>query len=150
MTTLGIILTDTWKLFKDRHCKGFCKVSISEFADILAKELLDQAKEAASLPLTNISNKEGAEIESEISQLSTQVRTTKELMHTMEFLKGGKQVRCIWCSGVNLIERKTTLKCLECNKGFCRNHCWSQHVAHSGIPAAQKYGTKKRRRFSKK
>ena len=84
--------------------------------DILVKELLDQAQETASLPLTNISNIEGVEIESEISQLSTQVSATKELMQTMEFLKGGKQVRCICCSRVNLIERKTTLKCLECNK----------------------------------
>ena len=74
---------------KDRHCKGFRKVSISEFANILAK---DQAKKTASLPLTNISNTDGVEIESESSQLSK----TKELMHTMEFLKGGKQVRCVW------------------------------------------------------
>ena len=105
-TMLGIILTDTWILFKDRHCKGFRKISISEIADGLAKELLDQVKEATSLPLTNKSNTEGVETESEISQLSTQVSTTKELMHTMEFLKGRTQVRCIWCSCVNLIEKK--------------------------------------------
>ena len=73
---------------------------------------MDQTKEAALLPLTNISNTEGVETESEISQLSTQVSTTKELMHTIEFLKGGKQVRCRWCSRVHLIEKKTTLKCL--------------------------------------
>ena len=121
-TMLGIILMDTWKLFKNRHCKGFRKVSISEFADILANEFLDEANEVALLPLTNISITEGVKIESEISQLSTQVSTTKELMHTMEFLNGGKQVRCIWCSCINLIKRKTTLKYLECNKGFCRNH----------------------------
>ena len=129
---------------KDRHCKGFRKVSISEFADILAKELLDQAKEAASLPLTHISNTEGVEIESEISQLSNQVSTTNELMHTMEFLKGGKQVRCIWCSYIDLIERKTTLKRLECNKVFCRNHCWSHHVVHVEILQLQNMGQKKK------
>ena len=49
-------------------------------------------------------------------------------------------------SHVNLMERKTTLRCLECKKGFCRNHCWSHHVAHGGIPVAPKYGTKKRKR----
>ena len=64
---------------------------------------MDQAKETASLPIVNISNKEDVEIESEITQLSTLVSTTKELMYTTEFLKGGKQVRCIWCSCVNLI-----------------------------------------------
>ena len=125
---------------------GFVKdsaKSISEFTDSLAKDLLDQAKEAASLPLINISNTQSVEIESEISQLSTQASANKELMHTMEFLKDGKQVRCTWCSRVNLIERNTTLKCLECNKGFCRNHCWSHHVAHGWVPAAQKYWTKK-------
>ena len=104
---------------------------------------MDQAKEAASLPLTNISNKESGEIDPEISELSTQVSTTKELMYTMEFLKGEKQVRYTWCSRVNLIERKTTLKYLEGNKSFCRNHCWSHHVAHGGFPAAPKYGLKK-------
>ena len=64
-TMLGIILTDIWKLFNDKHCKGFRKVSISKCADMLAKELLDQAKEAASLPVTDISNTESVEIESE-------------------------------------------------------------------------------------
>ena len=81
---------------------------------------MDEANEVALLPLTNISITEGVKIESEISQLSTQVSTTKELMYTIEFLKGGNQVRCIWCSCVNLIGRKTTLKSLECNNGFCR------------------------------
>ena len=78
--------------------------------------MLDQAKETASLPVTNISNAESVKTESGKSLLSTQVSTTEELMHTMEFLKDGKQVRCTWCSRVNLIERNTTLKCLECNK----------------------------------
>ena len=123
--------------------QAFCKVSTSEFTDILAKELLDQAKEAASLPLTNISNTEGVEIDSEISQLSRQVSTIKKLMHKMEFLKGRKQVRYMWCSCVDLIEKTTTSNCLECNKGFCRNYCWFHHVAYGGVPAAPKYGKKK-------
>ena len=52
--------------------------------------MLDQAKEVASLPATNLSNTESVETESEILQLSTQVSTAKELMHTIEFLKGEK------------------------------------------------------------
>ena len=91
---------------------------------------MDQAKEATLLPVTNISNTESVETES-------------ERMHTMEFLKGRKQVRCIWCTCIHLIEKKITLMCFECNKGFYINHCWSHHVTHGGIPAAPKYGTKR-------
>ena len=149
-TILGMILTDTWKLFRDRHHRGFRKVTIIEFADILAKELIDQAKaqQASTIPVTDITSTENTEIQSQVSQLSTTVSSLKYSIHTQEFLKGGKQLRCIWCSRVNLIERKTTLRCLECNKGFCRNHCWSHHVAHGGAPVAPKYGTKKRKRVS--
>ena len=66
-TTFDVILTGIWKLFKYRHRRGFHKVSISGFVDILAKELLDQAKEAASFQFTDISNTESVETESEIS-----------------------------------------------------------------------------------
>ena len=43
-TILGMILAVTWKLFQDRHYRSFRKVSIIEFVDMLAKELIDQAK----------------------------------------------------------------------------------------------------------
>ena len=147
-TILGIILTDTWKLFWDRHYRGFRKVSIIEFADILAKELIDQAKahQAFTVPVTNITNPRNTEKESQVLQLSTTVCKLKNSIHTQDFLKGGKQLWCIWCSRVNLVERKTTSRCLESKKSFYRNHCWSHHVTHSGVPVAPKYGTKKRKR----
>ena len=100
-TILGIIVTDTWKLFKDKHHKGFRKVSISEFADILAKELLDQAKQP-TLPV----GIETTDTESQVLQLTTQASTIKGKIHTRDFLTKGKQVRCIWCSRVNLVEKK--------------------------------------------
>ena len=60
---------------------------------------------------------------------------TGDKQHTKIVLKGGKQLRCMWCSRVNLIERKTTLICQECCKGFCRDKnnglsCWSHHIAY--------------------
>ena len=87
-----MILTDTWKLFRDRHHRGFRKVTIIEFADILAKELIDQAKaqQAFTLPVTNITSPENIEIESQVLQLSTTVISDKNSIHTHEFLKGGK------------------------------------------------------------
>ena len=67
--------------------------------------------------------------ETNISSISMQHQIQRS--HTREYLKKG-QLRCIWCSRVNLVEKKTTMKCIECGKGFCRdgseNHCWSFHV----------------------
>lgn len=64
--------------------------------------------------------------------------------HTMVFLKN-KQIRCVWCSRVYFENRRTTIKCLECNVGFCRDKfgrsCWSHHVAHNGPPLQPKKGT---------
>ena len=64
-TILGVILTHTWKLFRDRHYKGFLKVTIIEYEDILAKKMIDQAKaqQAFTLPVTNITGPENTEIE---------------------------------------------------------------------------------------
>ena len=113
--------------------------------------MIDQAKaqQAFTLPVTNITCLENTEIESQVLWLSTTVISDENSIHAQEFLKGGKQLQCIWCSGVNLKERKTTLRCLECKKGFCRNHCWSHHVAHGGVPVAPKYGAKKRKKLVK-
>ena len=41
--------------------------------------------------------------------------------HTQFILADRKQAKCIWCSLVHLVERKTTLQCLECDKYFCRD-----------------------------
>ena len=68
--------------------------------------------------------------------------------HTKVILKRGQQVRCIWCSRVNLKESKTTMKCLECNRGFCRDgsrEYWSHHVACGGVPNAPPRGSLKRK-----
>ena len=68
--------------------------------------------------------------------------------HTRLILPRNKQVRCIWCSRVHLVESKVTMKCKECGVGFCRSStgrdCWSHHVAMNGIPESPEKGTKRR------
>lgn len=54
-----------------------------------------------------------------------------KIIRTKEILSVHKQIRCIWCSRVHLITRKTTMRCLYCNRGFCRDQgraCWPHHV----------------------
>ena len=65
---------------------------------------------------------------------------------TQDYFKDKKQVWRIWCSRVDLIKKKTTMKCLECDFGFCRGgSCWYHHVALDSVPAVLKKGTKKRK-----
>ena len=52
-TISGIMLIDTWEVFRDKYYKIFETVFILEFVDILAKERLDHVKEVI-LPVTNI------------------------------------------------------------------------------------------------
>ena len=89
---------------------------------------------------------ESTELSTEVSSISP--TPTCKGVHTKVFLAKGKQLRCIWCSRINLTHRKTTLKCKECGKGFCRdesgNGCWSNHVCYGGVPIAPKRGTRKR------
>ena len=68
--------------------------------------------------------------------------------HTKVILKRGQQVCCIWCSRVNLKESKTAMKCLECDRGFCRDRmkeCWLHHVACGGVLKAPPRGSLKRK-----
>ena len=122
--------------------------SVSNFVDILAQEMLDQASQSQA-ESTDLSNEITIETTSQTSA-SPLTACTGNKEHTNVILKKGKQLRCMWCSRVNLIERKTTLKCLECGKGFCRDEnnglsCWSHHVALGGVPKSPRYGTKKRK-----
>mmetsp|Transcript_18284 Transcript_18284/g.17634 ORF Transcript_18284/g.17634 Transcript_18284/m.17634 type:complete len:83 (-) Transcript_18284:213-461(-) len=58
-------------------------------------------------------------LETSVSSLTEDKNLVSE--HTSVCLQGKKQLRCVWCSRVNLTERKTTMKCEECNAGFCRD-----------------------------
>ena len=71
--------------------------------------------------------------------------TECDIHYTREFIKN--PLRYFWCSRVGLVERKATMKCVECNVGFCCDssgkNCWVLHVAHGDVPAQQKRGTKR-------
>ena len=122
-----------------------------EFADCLALELCRDAEKLegeeckilrSGLVLDDISSHQ-----TNISSLSS-IRTNYTHDHTMEFIKKG-QLRCCWCSRVHLVERKTTMRCIECKVGFCRDtsgrSCWSHHIAYGGVPKPPPRGTLKRK-----
>ena len=85
-----------------------------------------------------------------LTTVSSLTACTGNKQHTKIILKEGKQLRCIWCSRFNFLERKTVLMCQECRNGFCRDEnnglsCWSHHVILEGVPKAPKYGSRKRK-----
>ena len=141
---LGMNVVDCWKLKKRKNQD----VTISQFADELAADLLMQAQEIEEEENTRQTIPQTVSTESSTEVSSISPNQGCPVVHMKEFLKGG-QLRCIWCSRINLIERKTTLKCKECGKGFCRdetgNGCWSNHLCYGGVPNAPKRGTKKRK-----
>ena len=152
-------VVDCWKLFRSVNKK---KQTILEFADELGKDMMDKAQmfeneekgnvtrsgtrfhpsEYDNLPVRCLT----VSTETDVSSIS--MKAHSQGLHTREYLKKG-QLRCIWCSRVNLVEKKTTMKCMECGKGFCRdgsgNDCWSFHVALGRVPQCPKRGTKKRK-----
>ena len=145
-TILGMNVVDTWKLCQDKN-----KLSISQFADELAADLLHQAEmlqqettdQEVPLPIVSADS-----VITEVSSISPVSPYPSGGTHTKIMLEKGKQLRCIWCSRINLVNKKTTLMCKECGKGFCRdesgNGCWSHHVSLGGCPQAPKRGTLKR------
>ena len=115
-TMVGMTVTDTWKILKKQDSKHS---SITEFADILARDMLDYSFSLNDLPelaLTILSEQSSVTA----STLTTEI-INRNQSHTKSFLTAKKQMRCIWCSRVNLVQRKTTMKCSECDKDFCRD-----------------------------
>ena len=144
---LGMVVIVTWKALKIVEDDP---LSVREFSDILAKRLMEETEElekkkkvCKKVVQTVVTCK--SENSTSVSSFSTAKACS---CHTKVILKNGKQLRCLWYSRVNLLERKTTLKYSECGKGFCRDEnnglfYWSHHVALGAIPAAPKRGTKK-------
>ena len=115
-------VTDAWKSLRILGLND--DDTISHFADVLAQEMVDYAgsleknnSSSASLITSDtglLSDKYTNESLTSLSSLSM----SKEIKpHTKIYLKN-KQVRCIWCSRVNLVEKKTTMMCQECEKVF--------------------------------
>ena len=137
-TLVGINVIDAWKCMRSKD-KSFR--TISSFTNILCSDMIERADELVATTVPEVS------ISTSSSSLSSVTLGQAQSEHTRVFLKNKKQVRCIWCSRVDLLEKKTTMKCLECGYGFCREGpCWSHHVAMCGVPRAPKKGTKKRKK----
>ena len=138
-------LTDSLKAF-ERHNKDGGRVpSATEFADITAYDMIQEAE-----------TWKGTESDApDVVDVTNEMSTTSSLScvpcgeHTMVILDNKRQVRCVWCSRVNLMQRKVTMICKQCDKGFCRatsgRECWSHHVAMNGLPSSPKKGTKRLR-----
>ena len=174
-TMLGMAVTDLWKTMSKSFYKSNRQYTITKFADILARDMVEYAQQleeqedidelgisevvdsTASSTLNPVtqstSNDSGdtaiSSVTCTIGKKCFGVHEESSLVHTPELLPTGKQVRCIWCSRVGLIERKTTMRCKQCKRGFCRDKngtsCWSAHVAYGGIPPAPLKGTRKRK-----
>lgn len=146
-TYVAFLVTNLWKILKNVNGKNINMETIQDFTDILSYDMIEntESKDGVSSQIcTEVSNIQ-VENDSISSLASEQILYTH---HTKSKLPSGKQLQCIWCSRVNLIEQKCFLTCIECGKGFCSDNTgrpfWSLHVAHGEVPAPPKKGSKKR------
>ena len=135
-------ITDAWKTFRTNHKISLRDIGITQFADILAEEMMEDVDEIDENYdiICNTST-----TSSDINSIHNITLSIQETTHTRQFLVRGKQLRYIWCSRVHLIEIKKTLKCVECGYGFCRNECWEHHQRLGSTPAASRRGERKRK-----
>ena len=140
---LGFTVADVYKVLP--FVTGETPKNILELVDNMTMEMIEQSEGLESKKTAT--NKATSEVitcttqeESSISSLTVALKSE----HSQIWMKGGRQVRCVWCSRVNFAVRKTTLICKECNKGFCRDSsgksCWLHHVALGGCPQAPEKG----------
>jgi len=156
-TIIGFTVTDAWKLTK-YHSKRWAKERVVAFSNRLAFSLLHNLKPAIS-PMDIIEVPLSVE-----SYESSVTKSDSEIMHTKERLpviktkpadcvstRSGrsagsksytKQIRCVWCSRVHGVIRKTSLKCAKCGVGFCSErtgrNCWLMHIQNHGPPPAKR------------
>ena len=140
-TILGMTVTDAWKIYKMLDNYPF---TICQYADMLAGDMMNAAAELEE-DVVELPQAVSIDSQTQLSAMSS-IETRTIGHHTKQILKS--QIRCVWCSRVNLTHRKTTLKCKQCKSGFCRDEsgrmCWSHHLALGGCPLAPTRGTLKR------
>ena len=90
-------ITDTWKKIKKKN-EG-CSLII-KFSNIMAKEMLEFAKTFAKPVQIDIDKATAKPTCDNISSLS---QDKVLIFHTKIFLGPKHQLRCIWCSKVNLL-----------------------------------------------
>ena len=123
---------------------GSSPSSILSMADELSATMVDEANKL-DIVRGHSRKRTLPEVFVQENHSSISTPTIINSQHTQNWLKNGKQVRCVWCSRINFTVRKTTLLCIECNKGFCRDtsgrSCWLHHVAHGGYPVTPARGS---------
>ena len=149
-----MLVTDMWKIYRESSQDTLTSSSIVHFSDALAYEMIQQVQkdEDKLTGDSEVTNGVCISVDSMDSADASTLSCPSGHMqqHQKVYLKGGKQLHCMWCSRINLKEVKTTLMCQECGKGFCRDDsgrtCWYLHVANGGVPQAPKRGLMKQRR----
>ena len=146
VTILGMTVVDTWKVTRLIKKTSRKPQTLLQFVNQLVWEMMEMAdrletKNEAALTLVTMGSSTDASTSA--SEVSSITPLAVSGTHTKE--RSSKQLRCIWCSRVNLMNRKTHIVCVECGRGFCRDSCWSHHVAYGGVPPLPKRGTKKRK-----
>ena len=124
----GMTAVNTWNvsILKERT-----NMTVKEYRKVLAADMIKVAKKfkKSSRPsptlisiATNIKDTDTTSI-SLLSDFSRVIEYERKIQsHTKVILDKSRQVRCIWCSRVHLLEQKTTMRCIECNRaGFCRD-----------------------------
>ena len=132
------------KKYKSHHkCGGFTP-SVSQYADIMALEMIEYEEILVESSSVCLSVEESC-----ASLITTAMTSIVNGLHTQVLLNSKKQIRCILCNRVYLIERKMTMKCAERGYGFYKTtigqDCWLYHVTMCGVPKAPAKGTKRYR-----
>ena len=146
-------MTDAWKLTK-YHSKKWASERIVSFSNRLAFALLHSLKDSISPidvldVLPTVESFESSISKSDSEKTHTQVklpvmRVEPSCVSTRSAVSTSytKQIRCVWCSRVHGVMRKTSLKCVECGVGFCSERtgrkCWLMHVDNHGPPPAKR------------
>jgi len=149
-TMQGICATDCWKLVK-YHVANSHKMkdmTMNDFADILAKRLIDNDLTNGPKPVTRSDLKRPRHIDAlEVDHRHKPVPLPRKEGKT-------KQLRCRWCSIYDHVYTSfTSFKCSDCNVGLCvasnrpgSRDCFGKHMSASASELATLTSTAKLRR----
>ena len=163
-TMIGITVTDSWKLMK-YHSKKWNDERIVSFAnrlcfnilfetdkniqpldELMITESMATAKSSITAPEDSPQKKDASVPNFTHTMVKLPLMKTEPKLHTRSGSVGSssytKQIRCVWCSRVEGVMRKTVIKCKECGVGFCNvktgRQCWMNHVKNGGPPDGKK------------
>lgn len=144
-----MLVTNLRKTIKEVSGKRLRPSLIVGFADKLAYEITEKGKDnytdsqeiSTVVTATTYDNTKSSTLSSSPLRILSHHKNRK--------LGKGRQLWCISCSRVHLVEQKITLACNDCGKVFCNDStgrgCWSFYVATGGVSAPLKKGSRKRK-----